>query len=91
MKDHQVSSTSSTRQLSPDLFDFFSQEYKTETRSHVKQLIAELVGIFIEKYHTNPDVSKIKGHLPEGRISKAFFKNYLTLSILKNPMSIVER
>ncbi|CAF0729167.1 unnamed protein product [Adineta ricciae] len=65
LKDHQVSSTSSTRQLSPDLFDFFSQEYRTETRSHVKQLIAELVGIFIEKYHTNPNVTKIKGHLPE--------------------------
>ncbi|CAF1486170.1 unnamed protein product [Adineta ricciae] len=65
LKDHQISSTSSTRQFSPDLFDFFSQEYRTETRSHVKQLIAELVGIFIEKYRTNPDVTKINDHLPE--------------------------
>jgi hypothetical protein len=35
--------------------DFFSREYKTENRPHVKHLLAELVGVFIEKYHVDCD------------------------------------
>ncbi|CAF4591181.1 unnamed protein product, partial [Rotaria magnacalcarata] len=30
--------------------DFFSYEYQNEERSHVKHLLAEVVGVLVEKY-----------------------------------------
>jgi hypothetical protein len=50
LKEHEISSPSSHTHISTDLLDFFSREYKNETRPHVKHLLAELVGVFIEKY-----------------------------------------
>ncbi|CAF4672940.1 unnamed protein product [Rotaria sp. Silwood1] len=51
LKEHILSTKSLNTHIPSDLLDFFSQEYKNENRPHVKHLLAELVGIFIEKYH----------------------------------------
>ncbi|CAF1260744.1 unnamed protein product [Adineta steineri] len=53
LKEHKVSTISPNKTMSSDLLDFFSREYKNENRSHVKHLLAELVGVFIEKYQVN--------------------------------------
>ena len=49
LKQHQ-GVTSSNNQISSELLDFFSYEYRHETRPHVKRILAELLGIFVEKY-----------------------------------------
>jgi hypothetical protein len=64
LKEHQISS--SNTHLSSDLLDFFSREYKNENRPHVKHLLAELVGVFIEKY--NIEHNQNNGNSIEGRI-----------------------
>ncbi|CAF4342904.1 unnamed protein product, partial [Rotaria sp. Silwood2] len=51
LKEHKLTTKSLNTPIPLDLLDFFSQEYKNENRPYVKQLLAELVGIFIEKYH----------------------------------------
>lgn len=53
LKERPSAISSANTQISSDLLDFFSHEYKTETRAHVKHLLAELVGIFSEKYQVN--------------------------------------
>ncbi|UJR13818.1 hypothetical protein I4U23_000829 [Adineta vaga] len=49
LKEHQIIS-SVNHQLSPELLDFFSHEYRQENRPQVKRILAELLGIFVEKY-----------------------------------------
>ncbi|CAF1244746.1 unnamed protein product [Adineta steineri] len=49
LKQHQTT-TSSYTHVSLELLDFFSYEYQHETRPHVKRILAELLGIFVEKY-----------------------------------------
>ena len=61
LKEHQLvtSSLSSNRQISTELLDFLSNEYQYESRPYVKSLLAELVGIFVEKYglqHKQDDI-----------------------------------
>jgi hypothetical protein len=69
LKEHHVSS--SNTQISSELLDFFSREYKNENRPYVKHLLAELVGIFIEKYNIeNNQTVKV-----EGKISFKIFLN----------------
>jgi hypothetical protein len=52
LKEYKTSTVSPNTHLSSDLLDFFSREYKNENRPYVKYLLAELAGVFIEKYHT---------------------------------------
>jgi hypothetical protein len=51
LKEHKISTIPENTYISNDLLDFFSREYKNENRPHVKHLLAELVGVFVEKYH----------------------------------------
>ena len=53
LREHKISTISPDTHMSSDLLDFFSREYKNENRPHVKHLLAELVGVFIEKYHVD--------------------------------------
>ena len=53
LKDYPLTSALPNAHVSSDLLEFFSREYRHETRSRVKHLLAELVGVFIEKYHLN--------------------------------------
>ncbi|CAM4853860.1 unnamed protein product [Rotaria socialis] len=51
LKNHvAIASSSSDHKISSELLDFFSYEYQSEERSHVKHLLAELIGVFVEKY-----------------------------------------
>jgi D-ribose pyranose/furanose isomerase RbsD len=52
LKEHQII-TSSDNQISLELLDFFSYEYQHENRPHVKRILAELIGVFVEKYGLN--------------------------------------
>jgi hypothetical protein len=49
LNEHRLPS-SFTCQLSNDVLNFFSYEYRHETRPHVKRMLVELVGVYIEKY-----------------------------------------
>ena len=63
LKEHQIStSIPNTTHLSPVLLDFFSREYKNENRPHVKQILAEVVGIFMEKYHIEQNQQNGEGN-----------------------------
>lgn len=57
LKDYPLTSALPNAHVSSDLLEFLSREYRHETRCHVKHLLAELVGVFIGKYH-------LKQHLP---------------------------
>ncbi|CAF3881192.1 unnamed protein product [Rotaria sordida] len=58
LKEHQIittsslssSSSSSNQQISLELLDFFCYEYQHENRPNVKRLLAELIGVFVDKY-----------------------------------------
>ncbi|CAF4251535.1 unnamed protein product [Rotaria sp. Silwood2] len=50
LKEHQIVTSSSNQQISLELLDFFSHEYQHENRSNVKRLLAELIGVFVDKY-----------------------------------------
>ncbi|CAF1006016.1 unnamed protein product [Rotaria sp. Silwood1] len=50
LKEHQLVTPSSNQQISLELLDFFSYEYQHENRSNVKHLLAELIGVFVDKY-----------------------------------------
>lgn len=52
LKEHQQTNPSK-RDFSIELLDFFSYEYQHENRPYVKRILAELIGIFIEKYGLN--------------------------------------
>jgi len=65
LKDRQII-TSSNNQISLELLDFFSYEYRNENRPHVKRILAELIGIFIEKYGL--DYQQIIPKAVQGRI-----------------------
>lgn len=48
--------------FSDEILDFFSNEYRRENRLHVKRILAELTGIFIEKYP-----QKLNEDQPQGK------------------------
>ena len=50
LKEHRVSTMTTNTHPSPDVMEFLAREYQSENRSSVKHLLAELVGIFVEKY-----------------------------------------
>jgi hypothetical protein len=64
LKEHQII-TSSNNHISLELLDFFSYEYRHENRPHVKRILAELIGIFIEKYGL--DYQQITSKAIQGR------------------------
>lgn len=81
LKEHQISSSSSSEKLSnmslsTDLLDFFSREYKNENRLHVKHLLAELVGVFIEKYHIESNQSIKNQNSIEGKKKTSFLSYF---------------
>lgn len=55
LKEHQIRNSVNNEYLSTDLVDFFSREYKNENRPYVKHLLAELFGVFLEKYEIKQD------------------------------------
>jgi hypothetical protein len=64
LKEHQeINSTNN--QLPLELIDFFSHEYRNEDRPYVKRILAELIGIFVEKYGL--DYTKMISKTIEGR------------------------
>ena len=62
LKDYPLTSALPNAHVSSDLLEFLSREYRHETRSHVKHLLAELVGVFIEKYHLNEPLQNASCH-----------------------------
>jgi hypothetical protein len=64
LKEHQEIN-SMNNQLPVQLLDFFSWEYRNENRPHVKRILAELIGIFVEKYEL--DHTKMMSKTIEGR------------------------
>jgi hypothetical protein len=79
LKEHQVGA-SANNQISLELLDFFSYEYRHETRPHVKRILAELLGVFVEKYGL-----KYKQTLLHDRINKdgkIIFRFLISISIL---------
>ncbi|CAF4739159.1 unnamed protein product [Rotaria sp. Silwood1] len=51
LKERKLLISTPNTNISSDILDFFSREYRNANRSHVKHILAKLVGIFIEKYH----------------------------------------
>jgi hypothetical protein len=77
LKEHQEITPSTNNQISLELLDFFSYEYRNENRPHVKRILAELIGVFVEKYGLEQkDVisNHIHNRINQGRISKDYFK-----------------
>ena len=62
LKEYPLTCTLPNTHLSSDLLEFCSREYRHETRPQVKHLLAELVGVFIEKYHRSHHPSKSDVH-----------------------------
>ena len=75
LKEYPGMSSTTTNQLPDGLLDFFSTEYRNDDRPHVKRILAELIGIFVEKY--GPDYTKISLQTNEGRMRRT----YLTLRV----------
>jgi hypothetical protein len=61
---------STMNQLPEGLLDFFSWEYQNEDRPHVKHILAELLGIFVEKYGL--DYTKLTLRTNEGRTRRTY-------------------
>lgn len=53
LKERQILTTSNNKNISLELLNLFSYEYQHETRPHVKRILAEIIGIFNEKYSLN--------------------------------------
>jgi hypothetical protein len=69
LKEHQVGA-SANNQISLELLDFFSYEYRHETRPHVKRILAELLGVFVEKYGLTYKQTLLNDHInKDGKIS----------------------
>ena len=68
LKQHKSSIKSPNTHISLDLLDFFSREYKNENQSHIKYLLAELAGIFTDKYHTEKQQTEVKRRQSEQEI-----------------------
>lgn len=69
LREHPVSTTTPNTYLSSDILDFFTREYQNESRSHVKHLLAELTGIWIEKYQVGEQDGEANHSSTEGKIS----------------------
>jgi hypothetical protein len=93
LKEHQISTITSNTHLSPVLLDFFSQEYKSENRPYVKQLLAEVVGIFMEKYHIEHNQPNGEGNHNSIQGTICFTHNCLSenLFFLKSLLVIIKR
>ena len=65
LKEHQQTNPSK-KEFSVELLDFFSYEYQHENRPYVKRILAELIGIFIEKYGLN--YAQLISKIAQGKI-----------------------
>lgn len=68
LKEYSVSTNTPTTYLSSEILDFFAREYQNENRSHVKHLLAELTGIFIDKYQIGEQDTEPNHSSTEGKI-----------------------
>jgi len=55
LKEHQLTNSIENHYLSMNFIDFFSREYRNETRPYIKHLLAEVVGVLLEKYEIKQD------------------------------------
>lgn len=85
LKEYPMVSATANSQVPSDLLDFFAREYRHETRSHVKHLLAELVGIFIEKYHLEPPRRRSSSIVQEQSSSTAVPGNHEFQPMLRCP------
>jgi hypothetical protein len=69
LKEHQEVISSTNNQISLELLDFFSYEYRNENRPHVKRILAELIGVFVEKYGLEQKEIMSQNKTIEGKIS----------------------
>lgn len=92
LKDHQILSTRLPNNcLSSDLLDFFSREYKNENRPHVKHLLAELLGVFMEKYHIDHNQTNKNRNSTEGKSFHKFPVFLTHFSSLKNQQLMIKQ
>ena len=55
LKEHRPAVRSTDTHVPSELLAFLSREYRSESRAHVKHLLAELGGVLIEKYQLHGD------------------------------------
>lgn len=58
LKEYPVKTSENNTTVSKELLEFLSREYRHETRSNVKHVLAELVGIFVEKYGLDTSIGE---------------------------------
>ena len=66
LKEHRPAIPSTKTHVPSELLEFFSREYRSESRAHVKHLLAELAGVLIEKYQLHADQTELNRQQNQG-------------------------